>query len=91
MAFGTDGAIVADDLVVMQDDKHLFPPYQVAPVVRREALQARPELATILNRAAPLLTDDVMRGLNNQIDGPQKREPADVAREFIKAHGLIAS
>jgi len=29
-----------------------------------------------------------MRGLNEQIDGPQKREPADVARDFIKAHGL---
>lgn len=89
VAFGTDGAIVADDLVVMQDDKHLFPPYQVAPVFRQDALKARPELATILNRVAPLLTDTVMRTLNNQIDGPQKREPSEVARDFIKAHGLI--
>jgi osmoprotectant transport system substrate-binding protein len=91
VAFGTDGAIVADDLVVMQDDKHLFPPYQVAPVIRQEALKARPELAAILNRVAPLLTDAVMRTLNNEIDGTQKREPADVARDFIKAHGLISS
>jgi osmoprotectant transport system substrate-binding protein len=89
VAFGTDGAIVADDLVVMEDDKHLFPPYQVAPVIRLEALKARPELAAILNRVAPLLTDTVMRTLNNQIDGPLKREPAEVARDFIKAHGLI--
>jgi osmoprotectant transport system substrate-binding protein len=73
----------------MRDDKHLFPPYQVAPVFRQDALKARPELATILNRVAPLLTDTVMRTLNNQIDGPLKREPADVARDFIKAHGLI--
>jgi osmoprotectant transport system substrate-binding protein len=89
VAFGTDGAIVADNLVVMQDDKHLFPPYQVAPVIRLDALKARPELAAILNRVAPLLTDTVMRTLNNEIDGPQKREPAEVARDFIKAHGLI--
>ncbi len=89
VAFGTDGAIVADGLVVMQDDKHLFPPYQVAPVVRLDALKARPQLAAILNRVAPLLTDTTMRTLNNQIDGPQKREPGDVARDFIKAHGLI--
>ena len=88
VAFGTDGAIVADDLVVMRDDKHLFPPYQVAPVVRAATLQAHPAIATHLNRLAPLLTDTVMRGLNNQIDGTAKREPADVAREFIKAHGL---
>jgi osmoprotectant transport system substrate-binding protein len=73
----------------MQDDRHFFPPYQVAPVIRLDALKARPELAEILNRAAPLLTDTVMRTLNNQIDGPLKREPADVAQDFIKAHGLI--
>ena len=29
-----------------------------------------------------------MRGLNNQIDGTQKREAADVARDFLKAHAL---
>jgi osmoprotectant transport system substrate-binding protein len=75
----------------MQDDKHLFPPYQVAPVIRIDALKARPELATILNRVAPLLTDTVMRTLNNQIDGPLKREPSDVAQDFIKSHGLIST
>jgi osmoprotectant transport system substrate-binding protein len=91
VAFGTDGAIIADKLVVMQDDKHLFPPYQVAPVVRVETLHAHPQIAPLLNAVAPLLTDDVMRTLNNQIDGPQKLEPADVARSFIKAHGLIQS
>jgi osmoprotectant transport system substrate-binding protein len=88
VAFGTDGAIIADDLLVMRDDKHLFPPYQVAPVVRTQTLQARPAIATILNRVAPLLTDHVMQTLNNAIDGPAKQEPADVARDFIKAHGL---
>jgi osmoprotectant transport system substrate-binding protein len=88
VAFGTDGAIVADDLVVMQDDKHLFPPYQVAPVVRTSVLAARPAIADRLNRLAPLLTDGVMQGLNNQIDGSAKREPADVAHDFIQAHGL---
>ena len=90
VAFGTDGAIVADDLVVMIDDRHLFPPYQVAPVIRLDALKARPEIAGILNRVAPLLTDTTMRTLNNEIDGSQKREPADVARDFIKAHGLVS-
>jgi osmoprotectant transport system substrate-binding protein len=91
VAFGTDGEIVADKLVVMQDDKHLFPPYQVAPVIRQDALKARPELAAILNRAAPFLTDTVMRTLNNEISGPKKREPAEVAQDFIKAHGLIST
>ncbi len=88
VAFGTDGAILADHLVVMRDDKQLFPPYNVAPVVRTATLAARPGIATILNRVAPLLTDPVMQGLNEQIDGPAKQEPADVAAAFIKQHGL---
>ncbi len=88
VAFGTDGAILADRLVVMRDDKQLFPPYNVAPVVRTATLAARPAIATILNRVAPLLTDPVMQGLNEQIDGPAKQEPADVAAAFIKQHGL---
>jgi len=88
VAFGTDGAIAADDLVVMRDDKHLFPPYNVAPVVRTATLQARPAIATILDRVAPLLTDSVMQSLNEQIDGPAKQEPADVAAAFIKQRGL---
>lgn len=87
VAFGTDGAIGADKLVVLTDDKHLFPAYHVAPVVRRASLAARPQIAAALNPLAPLLTDSVMQALNEQIDGPQKREPADVAAEFLKAHG----
>jgi osmoprotectant transport system substrate-binding protein len=88
VAFGTDGAIVADDLLVMRDDRHLFPDYQVAPVVRKPALDTHPAIATALNRVAPLLTDVVMQGLNNEVDGKAKREPADVAHDFIAGHGL---
>jgi osmoprotectant transport system substrate-binding protein len=88
VAFGTDGAILADDLVVMRDDRHLFPDYQVAPVVRKAALDAHPAIAPALDRIAPLLTDTVMRGLNNQVDGTAKREPSEVAHDFIKAHDL---
>jgi osmoprotectant transport system substrate-binding protein len=87
VAFGTDGAIVADKLVVLTDDKHLFPQYHVAPVVRRATLAAHPQIAAALNPLAPLLTDAVVQALNEQIDGPQKREPADVAGDFLKAHG----
>lgn len=88
VAFGTDGAIIADDLVVMRDDKHLFPPYQVAPVIRTPLVHERPAISANLNRVAPLLTDTVMRSLNNEVDGPHKREVEDVARDFIKTHGL---
>jgi osmoprotectant transport system substrate-binding protein len=88
-AFGTDGRIKADALVVLEDDKKFFPIYNIAPVIRQDVLQEHPQIADVLNRLAPLLTDEVMAGLNYQVDGPDKKEPDDVAREFLQQHGLL--
>lgn len=88
VAFGTDGQLAAYDLLVLQDDKGLFPPYQIAPVIRQQALDANPKLAGVLNQLAPLLDDATMRTLNYEVDG-KRREPADVAKEFLQQRGLI--
>jgi osmoprotectant transport system substrate-binding protein len=88
IAFSTEGQLKADSLVVMEDDRHFFPAYNVAPVVRKAALDAQPAIATLLDKLAPLLTNDVMQNMNLQVDGPQKREPADVARDFLASNGL---
>ncbi|NJN56824.1 MAG: quaternary ammonium transporter [Leptolyngbyaceae cyanobacterium SL_5_9] len=88
VAFSTDGEIAAFDLVLLEDDKQLFPPYQVAPVVRQEALDANPGIADALNELSPLLTNEVMQQLNYEVSGNQ-REPAEVAREFLTQEGLI--
>lgn len=88
VAFGTDGQIAAYDLLVLRDDKGLFPPYQIAPVVRQQALDANPKIAELLNKLAPLLTDATMQKLNFEVDG-KKREPADVAKEFLQQNGLM--
>jgi osmoprotectant transport system substrate-binding protein len=90
VAFGTDGEISAFNLVVLEDDKRLFPPYQIAPVVRQETLDAYPGIAEALNSLAPKLTDEVMRRLNYEVSGNQ-REPADVAKEFLTQAGIIYS
>lgn len=88
VAFGTDGEIAAFDLIVLRDDKGLWPPYQVAPVIRKDVLDANPQIAEILNSLAPLLTDEVMQKLNYEVSG-NRREPADVAREFLQQQGLL--
>jgi osmoprotectant transport system substrate-binding protein len=88
IAFSTEGQLKADSLVVLEDDRHFFPAYNVAPVVRKAALDAQPAIAALLDKLAPLLTNDVMQNMNLQVDGPQKREPADVARDFLKTNGL---
>lgn len=90
VAYGTDGEIAAFDLVVLEDDKKLFPPYQVAPVVRQAAIDANPKLRDALNTLSPKLTDDVMQRLNYEVSGKQ-REPEEVAKEFLTQEGLIKS
>ncbi|MDQ2787419.1 MAG: quaternary ammonium transporter [Chloroflexota bacterium] len=88
VAFGTDGQIAADNLVVLQDDKNLFPISQITPVVRQQALDATPGIKAVLNAVSPMLTDKVMSTLNYEVDG-KKREPAAVAQEFLTAQGLL--
>lgn len=86
-AFSTDGQIGADHLVVLVDDRHFWPPYQVAPVVRDDAMTRFPRMAPALNALAPHITDAAMRTLNWRVDG-NKEEPADVARDFLRSTGL---
>ena len=90
VAFGTDGQINGDHLALLQDDKSFYPIYNIAPVVRQDTLQKYPQIAVVLNQLAPYLTDAVMSGLNWQVDGPAKLEPAAVAKAFLQQNGLLA-
>ncbi len=87
-AYGTDGQIAANNLVLLKDDKNFWPPYQVAPVGRLAVLEANPKIRETLNKLAPKLTDEVMRRLNNEVDG-NKKEPAAVAKNFLQQEGLL--
>jgi len=89
VAFGTDGQISGLGLVLLKDDKSFYPVYQAAPVVRADALERSPKIAEALNRLAPLLTDEIMAGLNWQVDGPDKKEFAAVAKAFLQEKGLV--
>lgn len=89
VAFGTDGELAAYDLLSLTDDKGLYPPYQVAPVIRQAVLDENPDVADVLNKVAPLLTNETMQALNNEVSG-NGREPADVAKEFLVDQGLIS-
>jgi osmoprotectant transport system substrate-binding protein len=85
--FSTDWQIADSKLAVLDDDKHLFPPYFLVPVVRQDALAKTPKIAEVLNKVSPLLDNETMRGLNAKVDR-DKQEPADVAAEFLKTHGI---
>lgn len=89
VAFSTDGEIAGYNLVLLEDDKLNFPPYQFAPVVREELLTTYPELKGILNGVSAKVTTAKISGLNWKVDGPDKKEAVDVAREFLKSENLI--
>jgi osmoprotectant transport system substrate-binding protein len=75
----TDGQIASLGLVVLADDRHYFPPYEAAPVVREAVLRARPVIADALARLGGTLSLETMRRLNYEVDGAH-RSPADVVR-----------
>lgn len=89
LAFSTDAEIAINHLVVLQDDKGLWPPYHVAPVARQQALDANAAMAGALNALAPKLTTEQMTSLNARVVGKEKAEPAAVAKDFLKQQGLI--
>jgi osmoprotectant transport system substrate-binding protein len=85
--FSTDWQIADGDLVVLDDDKKLFPPYYLVPVVRQDALKANPKIAEVLDRVAPLLTNEKMRELNAAVER-DREEPADVAKKFLADNNI---
>ncbi len=87
-AFATDGRIQAYRLVVLVDDRHFFPPYYAAPLIKGETMAKYPELKDILNKLHRVLSDSEMQKMNYQVD-EEERAPADVAREFLKQKSLI--
>ena len=82
-AFTTDGAIAAEALVVLRDDRRFWPPYNIAPVVRAATLAARPHIRRVLDAVSPKITDRAAQTLNAQVENDQA-DPADVASEFLK-------
>jgi len=86
--YATDGMISALKLTRLQDDKNLWPPYYLAPVVRKDALDANPKLAETLNKVSALIDETTMAELNYKVDG-EKQEPRDVARAFLKTKGIV--
>jgi glycine betaine/choline ABC-type transport system substrate-binding protein len=83
----TDGLIAALDMVVLEDDRHYFPPYQAVTVVRAETLRRHPDLRAALDALGGKISDDEMRRMNYAVDG-QQRDPASVVREFRTAQAL---
>jgi len=83
----TDGLISALGFVVLEDDRHYFPPYDAVPIVRQQTLREHPEVKTALDALAGKITEEDMRRMNYAVDG-EHRDANQVVAQFLRAKGL---
>jgi osmoprotectant transport system permease protein len=87
-AYATDPDIAENDLVVLEDDRQFFPPYQGAPLLKEETLEEYPEIEDALNQLAGKITDEQMSELNRRVAYGNERA-YDVAKDFLEQEGLL--
>ena len=83
----TDGLLLALDVAVLDDDRHVFPPYHAAFLVRGESLQREPLLKEALQQLSGTLSDETMRRLNHEVIR-QHGQVQEVATIFLRESGL---
>lgn len=85
--YSTDGRLEAYNLVVLKDDKGIFPPYYAAPVIKENSLKKFAELEKILNLLAGKINDSIMTALNYKTDYLHQT-PEKVAKDFLVSKNL---
>ena len=88
MVYGTDGAIGAANLQVLEDDRHDQPIYAPVPIVREATLKAYPEIAAIVKPLMESFDRATLQDLNTriQIDG---EPPVSVAEDYLRSRSLL--
>jgi osmoprotectant transport system permease protein len=87
-AGSTDGLLKKFNLKVLEDDKHVFPPYSAAPLVNKDTLEKYPELKETFNSLSEKINEETMINLNYEVDVLLK-SPESVARDFLIKENLI--
>ena len=78
----TDGQIAALDLVALNDDRHYFPAYQAAPIVRATTLEKYPAVSRALAELGGKISDGEMRRLNALAD-VEHQDITEIARAWL--------
>ncbi|MCF7936276.1 MAG: glycine/betaine ABC transporter substrate-binding protein [Synergistales bacterium] len=88
MTFATDGKIPKFNLVVLEDDKNFFPPYNISVCANQKVVDKYPELKEIFPPIMATLDNETMQRLNYEVDVEGK--PARmVAEMYLKEKGFL--
>ena len=88
VVFTTDGQLSVSEVVVLQDDRNLYPSYKAGTVVRAELLTTYPALRTTLAKLNNLIDDATMAHLNFLVETERQR-PEEVAKNYLLQKGLL--
>lgn len=87
-AYSTDGLLERYPLTVLEDDRHVFPPYDAAAIVRGVIARERPEVVAALTRLSGRIDVVRMRRWNARVE-VEGAPVATVAREALRELGLV--
>jgi osmoprotectant transport system substrate-binding protein len=87
-AYATDGKLKEFDMVILEDDKKFFPPYNGAVLVRMDTLEKNPGLLDVLNKLGGAMSDEIMQELNYRVEVKEEAVEA-VAKDFLTTKGLV--
>ena len=88
LAYGTDGAVAALGLVVLDDPQGVQPIYAPTPIVREDTLKRVPKIADALAPVFKLLDGPTLQSLNAKIQ-LEGQDAKKVASDFLKSKGLL--
>lgn len=88
LGYTTDGRIQSNNLRILEDDKHLFPPYDGSPVASYEIIEKYPKIDKILLKLENTIDNDQMQILNRMAD-EELIEPKNVAKEFLEKNNYF--
>ena len=83
-AYTTEGQITDEQFTLLEDDKQVWPPYNIAPIIRGEVLEAHPDIEEILNKIDVQIDTKTITQLNAKVD-IEKMEYEEVAKEFYNS------
>lgn len=88
LAYSIDARISAYNLVILDDDKSFFPPYDASPLLGDELLEEYPEIEEIISPLFDSFTEEMISELNGKVE-IDKESAEDVALEYLKENGLL--
>lgn len=87
-AYSTDSYMMRYNLVTLEDDENLFPPFNGAPLFRDDVLMEYPEIEQILNQLGGRISEEEMMEMNYEVDVNDANED-EIARNYLVEEGLL--